>query len=361
MTGRRELAQLCLCTALAVLGLFFAMNSSGVIHRSGDSSWYLAVARDPFVFQEAPYSFRVLTPLIVGAFPFLAPEKAFAVVSVVSLIVTGVLLHVFLRRMLGSSSAANWGLCLFLLCGTTLQTLYFPVLVDPLAYCFVQAGFILGALGRWRLAAVTLAVGVIAKEHVIFAVPALMVFSRTTEKPALLWSTALLAILPAAFYGFLHYTPFVFGSVPRSYGYFSVENIRFVLAWVSQWGSLPKVAVSSLLLSFNVLWLMAVIGFVRSGAALRATAILPLCLLPTFFIATDWQRMLYFAFPSVIALAATLPLKRPIQYTILAVLGLLGIWVPFSPSSGAKHLVTGALLAVGAVATLPALPRPRAA
>jgi hypothetical protein len=133
--------------------------------------------------------------------------------------------------------------------------------------------------------------------------------------------------------------------------------VRFVLDWNSQWGSLPKVVISCLLVAFNLLWVTAALGFMRSGPEARATALLPLCFLPTLFIATDWARMLLFGFPALVLITAALPLKRLGRYVLPAASGAVSVWVQFTPPSLVKYLVTGALLLLAAAAVVASLAR----
>ena len=134
-----------------------------------DHHMYIAMAvHGPFGFHIAPYGWRVLAPALVWAMPFSA-QLGFQLVTVWA---TGVAVWVLLRRLGFTAPIAIAGLLLYFAVGyATKWTLFDFWLTDPLAFLLATCAVLLAMSGRDVGFAVCLALGVAAKESVIFVAP----------------------------------------------------------------------------------------------------------------------------------------------------------------------------------------------
>jgi hypothetical protein len=137
-----------------------------------DHHMYIAMAaHGPFGFHIAPYGWRVLAPALVWAMPFSA-QLGFQLVSIVTVWATGVAVWVLLRRLGFTPPIAIAGLLLYFAVGyATKWTLFDFWLTDPLAFLLATCAVLLAMSGRDVGFAVCLALGVAAKESVIFVAP----------------------------------------------------------------------------------------------------------------------------------------------------------------------------------------------
>jgi len=163
-----------------------------------DHHKYLWMAtHDPFGFHVAPFCWRVATPLIVKALPF-AATTAFALATFVALWFTGVAVYFLARKSAFSRATALSGMLLFFFFGwavrANLYNIYKP---DPLAFLAMTVAMILIVDRRDLWLAALLAVGVMAKESVLFVVP--LYYTLHAKKPVdgRLAARTLLVALPA--------------------------------------------------------------------------------------------------------------------------------------------------------------------
>jgi hypothetical protein len=163
-----------------------------------DHHMYIAMAvHGPLDFHIAPYAWRILGPALVWAMPFDA-QLGFQVVTVVSVWATGVAMWVLLGRLGFRPELCFAGLLLYFSLGyATKWTLFDFWLTDPLAFLLATAAVLLALSDRDVAFAVCLALGVLAKESVIFVAPlAYTLRARRLWDPALALRT-LGAALPA--------------------------------------------------------------------------------------------------------------------------------------------------------------------
>lgn len=145
-----------------------------------DHQKYIAMAQAPFsdetLVHVAPFSWRVLTPLLVYASPFNL-VFSFFLVSMVGLTLVGYFTYLYLRALGFWHWPAITGLLLFALLPAAFRfNLWDHFLTDPLALATVVIGFYLMEKRRDRLLALVLLVGVVNKEVALFLAPVYSLF-----------------------------------------------------------------------------------------------------------------------------------------------------------------------------------------
>ena len=144
-------------------------------HANWDKPWdhqkYLAMAEQPLDLRIAPFSWRLIGPLIAGILPF-SISTSFRVIAFLALWLTAVAMFVLLRRLGHRDVLAAVGMLLFLsLWWVTGYPLYNFWLPDVLVYLSVLVLAIAVVDRRPVLFAVVLVVCVLAKEQVLIAAP----------------------------------------------------------------------------------------------------------------------------------------------------------------------------------------------
>jgi hypothetical protein len=173
---RRRLAQAAglaaVCTALLWLRTDHLTPGSAYFGLPWDHHMYIAMAvGGPLDFHIAPYAWRILGPALVWAMPFDA-QLGFQIVTVVGVWGTGMAVWVLLTRLGFRPELCVAGLVLYLSLGyATKWTVFDFWLTDPLAFLLATVAVLLALSGRDVAFAVCLALGVLAKESVIFVAP----------------------------------------------------------------------------------------------------------------------------------------------------------------------------------------------
>jgi len=157
----------------ALLGWHFLGTERVGLYRD-DTLYYARMAESITDPARLPYTFRVLTPWLVGRLP-LDQVAAFTAITIGTLWATSALLY-GLMRLLGSSRFACLGaLVLFLTSGLVVRALTTPMYVDPLTYLLTTAAAILLVLGLdWAFAA-AVTVGVLNRETALLLLPSYLV------------------------------------------------------------------------------------------------------------------------------------------------------------------------------------------
>jgi hypothetical protein len=170
--------------------------------RPWDHQKYLLMADQPFTLRAAPFSWRVLEPLVVHVSP-LDTALSFWLIAMASVTATAVAIHVLLRH-LGVDRLLAWaGTLLFCSLGwLTGYPLYNVWLPDALAGLVIVLAAIAAADRRALRFAALLAVGVLVKEQVLLAAPlwyglgtARLIDRRLAARTALLVAPAVVALL----------------------------------------------------------------------------------------------------------------------------------------------------------------------
>ena len=328
-------------TTVALVALLVGVASLFVdplfVVRPGDAPKYLQFARAPLSpasVPTAPFKFRALTSLLVWLLPT-NPVTGFAIVTLSALAATGVVLYHYLCDLGFGTRNALAGVVVFTVSPAVAYLVTNVVIVDALAYLFLVSTLWAAARNEWATFAVLLAIGVTAKEIVLFALPVYVLY-RLQARGVRGAGRALIAGAPAGamlvvlrlFYGFSNDT--LAAIVERG---IAAQFDKLALSVVY----IPYEVYSA----FGTLWLLAFLAVWRTeNEFLRAGLLVaPLAFLQPL-IARDIARVLFVVFPVVIPAA-------------LAVVGSIGRrerWAVVSLSGAAA--VAGI---VGAVVVLPAL------
>jgi hypothetical protein len=319
---------------------------------TGDGGFYVRMARDPGTFVDPPWGYRILMPWLVAALPG-STELGFAAVTVVTVSAAAALLFALVRRTLGATPAW-WSVAFFLVSGATAGALGNPYLVDPLAFLFVIAGFLLAFTRHWIWLALLLAVGVLAKETVLFVVGVALLVGLWTVPRARLWQLAAVIAAPVAVYLLLHKTPLVFS---HRWEHSYLGEVRRIIPYERRQVGLVRAPVQAVLYSFGPLWVALVAGYKHLERRWRLSTLPWLALvLSGLAVGEDWPRLLGYAFPVVIAAAVSLPLSHARRVLIAATMLLDTAVFESLPSSAAKQVALIAAFAVGAAAVVTAGP-----
>lgn len=277
---------------------------------NGDYSNYLALAIQPFgssnpLAQQAPFLWRLLTPLIVHVLP-VSPVYGFWLVTLAGLVGTVLALEWLLSGLgLLFPAVLAGGFAFVLLGPATGFLLWDDMLVDPLALCLL-ALIVAAAIhqhGKLLLSLVLL--GALAKEVTLLGTVFAVLWGWKRCREMVGWSLAALAlgmlvqtllrilILPTPPYTFLSafeistgYTSFSPLSFLELCGY---EGARLIESLLGAWG---------IMLPLAVLQLRHVPQFWRTYSTFLVLAIGAIL---QILIATDLERLVIYGFPAIIA------------------------------------------------------------
>jgi len=282
-----------------------------------DRHFYVEMARrTPGDFHIAPYQWRVLVPALAGAQPW-SLQSGFLSVTCLSLAATGPALYWLIRGADGTRPAALAVLILYYSLGWGPRFLVSDFWVpDAAAVLFTVLA--MGAVVRkqWAGAAVVLAVGVLAKESVLFVVPLAYTWHarRVLDWPAA--RTAALVAIPAMLVfiavralisvgnddpGYVASLPPEISRFPEivaSYTYPDrFEDVAIDQRWRGrEWDDANRYVVEPCGLAVVVLAVGGAIADWRR--ALRVAPFIALVYAQLLF-ATDTQRLLVLAFPAL--------------------------------------------------------------
>ena len=283
-----------------------------------DHHMYIFMAQHgPFGLHVAPYGWRVLAPAIAWTSPF-GVQWSFEVLTFVAIWVTGVVIWLVCVRLGFDTRLAVGGMLLYFALGFATKWLVFDFwLTDQLAILAAAVAVLLALRGRTVAFAVCLAVGVMAKESVIFAAPLLYTLqARRKWDPELALRTVAAALPAVGVLVTLHLGIAEMNARPypreieavirasriRHYTYVSVLH-QTVLRRYHHMGRTLTGAIGA----FGLLVpLLSIYGLVRSSRArsfgLRVLPFLVLVYVQLLF-AYNTERLLVLAAPVVIPLA----------------------------------------------------------
>jgi hypothetical protein len=300
--------------AIAVLAAAWASQSQSYqVYRYWDSDEYFLMAQQfaagETITAQAPYSYRVLVPWIVGNCCSADIQRGFLTVNLASGIAVALLLTIWQRRFVASA-----GVRLLIVTAFALQwqgplrfAFYYPAYVDPLFQMLLMAGLLMGerlidrpsrADGLAYTGVVML--GMLTREVMLVlplsAVAGGLLDRRNTRAPRVWWSVVALAAGIATFllahavvdprpgYGFID-------AVFRQLATKPVYSL--LLVWFLAFG--PMVA----LVAYDY---RAMAAFLRGRADLAAFLVLSVVL--AYIGGTDTERLIFWAMPVVYVLIA---------------------------------------------------------
>jgi hypothetical protein len=163
-----------------------------------DHHMYIFMAQHgAFSFHVAPYGWRVLAPALVWASPF-GVQTGFELLTFLAIWATGSVIWLICIRLGFRPVLAMGGLLLYFSLGYATKWLVFDFwLTDQLAILAVGVAVLLALKGRTVAFAVCLAIGVMAKESVIFVAPLLYTLQARRRWDPSLAARTLAATVPA--------------------------------------------------------------------------------------------------------------------------------------------------------------------
>jgi hypothetical protein len=310
--------------AVAILWLRTDLKTMGTA-AFADPGWdrhlYIELARRPlFDFQLAPYCWRVLTPWLAKALPF-GLQTSFQTVTAIALVAAGVAAYALVRAV--GFPRLHGALAMLLLFGMgwgpkfQLSDFWVP---DSTAFAFTVVALLLAARRRLVAVALVMALGVLAKESVLFVAPLVYTLGARIPVDRRWFLKAALAVVPAVivFVGvrvaipqdngdaaYIATMPPVISRFPELFGEYSYrerfESVAQEQRWAHrEWRDWDRYFTDP----FGVLLLgLAALGAIRKP--MLAVKLSPFLVLvyAQLLLATDTQRLLVLAFPALAWLA----------------------------------------------------------
>jgi hypothetical protein len=325
-----------LSAVVALTAIWIAAGPNSVAEISGDARYYLALWREPRQPTAPPFTYRVLTPWL-ARLSGLDAFWAFALVTIVSLAIAGVLLWAVVLRDRTPQQA--WlALGLFVVSPAAVYSLADHYLVDPLADAFLAGVLFLLQRKRMTLAAAVCVVGLLAKEPVLFAGPIVVLLALRARA----WPAVVLVLTGApALYLVLHRTNWIANGAGREFPYFTEGNLSSV---VNHQGGALRAILIALVVGFGPLAVAAALGWRSSPGVLRVWALLLIPIALAVVIAGDWIRMLAYSAVVFAPIAAQDEWSPPGAALTLAATAVSSIGVQKMPKSWLQVLAGAAIL-----------------
>lgn len=282
-----------------------------------DSAIYLKMSYQPFTFISSPYSYRILTPLLVYLLPF-EHLMGFIVVNLSATISTLVLLFYYLKKLDFTKNYRVLGVLFFFLAPSVLYLLVNITLVDSLSYFFFLLAFYAILIKSDKLYLITLLLGILNKETILFTLPLFFICKLDSGILKALKSTLLIS-LPALLIFF--YVRYSLGLV----NYLSLDEIVRISS--NLFHSLNLF--NNPFPAFGTLWIISFFSIrnIDNPFIKKSIYLIPLILLQ-LFIATDSFRALFLAFPIIIPMS--MYLNKVKNNKIILVLIILSLTILIS-------------------------------
>lgn len=269
---------------------------------------YVTMANNPYSFYSFPYGTRLLTPLIVHFMPWKV-DLDFRYFTALNFALSGALIYLLVRLFGLRPGLTLVLLPLFYFAPAARFIIETPWYVDPLSYTCLLLFFIGLLIKHPGLTVLGLTAGAFNRPESLIAAPLLFIVWWDRKKPLQSIGQAMLCILP---------------------GLFIALTIRFAWPHVSDFGMIQKLAGTTLdpnsekiadvfrqqgvkvLWDPQVyremmpyLWGAALVGaFTASGRIALACLVYIFLTACTLMVASDFYRLPFFAFPSILVLAA---------------------------------------------------------
>lgn len=258
-----------------------------------DSWYYYQMSFQPFKTTLAPYSYRILTPLMVYLLP-INHRLGFLLIDVTALGSTAILFYYYLKKLNFNQLTSIIGALIFLLMPTTLYNTYDIALVDSLSFLFFLGAFYAILIRNDYLYLIIMVLGVINKETILLTLP-LYFYCKLTDlglKNALKSSLYILMPVIVIFIGLRYYYGFE--------SFYSASTIKQVFFY-----HLNSVNIlNNPYLAFGTLWIIFAytLRCIKSNFLKKSLIVFPFVFLQ-LLIATDSFRTLFIAFPIVIPIS----------------------------------------------------------
>jgi hypothetical protein len=199
---RKEIILFLSVTLLVLIGLFLRTDrltySDPDFTKIWDHTFYIEMATNhPSNLHIAPFEYRILNPLLAKFLPFDLIIN-FTILSFTALWLTGIITYFMLRTMGFSIPLAFTGLLFFLSLGwATRYNIWDFWLSDPMGFLFIVAAIWSIFAKKDLIFLLLLAIGVSAKENVIFVAPLYYTFNAKKMLDSKVLFRSLILVAPA--------------------------------------------------------------------------------------------------------------------------------------------------------------------
>lgn len=321
-----EFLLITILSTILVISLFFLGKFlTPGIEFVGDSAVYIQMSYQPFNYILAPFSYRILTPLIVYLLP-LKHYMGFIVVNLTATIGTSILLYYYLKKLNIVRIYRIIGTLFFLFSPSVLYSLLNINLVDPLSYLFFLLAFYAILTKDDKLFLIAVVLGVFNKETILLVIPLFFIFKLDRGILKALKSTLIVSLPGLMIFVILRY---FYGLV----NYLSLDNISSITSYHLS----PNIFFNNPFPAFGTLWIISLFNLIHieSSFIKKAVYLIPLIILQ-IFIATDTFKVLFLAFPIIIPLSLylykTKDNKIILLFIILSITILISYLFMFSQS-----------------------------
>lgn len=269
-----------------------------------DSFIYYQMSLNPFIAVAAPYTYRILTPLIVYFLP-LENIFGFFIINISSLLFSGVIFYYYLKKLNFNSCHSFLGVLFFLAAPTVIYSLYDIALVDNLSFLFIALGFYFIVTEKDFLYLIILLIGILNKETILYTIPFFFIYKLEYQNLKIAAKKTMMISIPVLV---------VFLIIRYQIGltdYFSIETIKKVL-WdhayqFNLFQKLPYLSFHTFknpFLAFGTLWFIFAYGLknIENKFLKKSLYILPLIFLQ-ILISTDIYRVLFIGYPIIIPIS----------------------------------------------------------
>jgi len=383
-TGRGEFAVVAALSAVAVGAIalrvdLYTIGTAAFADPGWDRHLYLEMAsRGLGDFQIAPYCWRILVPWLARVQPWTV-QSGFLTISLVALMATGPVLYGLLRSTGASASSGAALVVLFFSLGWAVR---YPAadfwVPDATAMLFTTTTMWLIVAKRWKLAALTMAVGVLSKESVLFVAPlafswharSLVDWEALRRALAVAVPAALVLLLvrmvvsprngDAEYLGAMPPAISRFPELFHDYSYTGrLQQIGLDERWAHrQWADFDRYLFDPFGLP---MLLLALVGAAQKPERLLRLVPFLVLVYSQLLFATDTQRLLVLGVPALAILAAggadhlAQKFRLPAALFVVAFAGLFALSL-FDPNDyGSPLLIQSLLVGGGAVAVLVAV------
>jgi hypothetical protein len=289
------------CLLLVAMGILYTEPTLMFhAHPMMGDDWVYWRMSDDLSYSEPPFNARILVPAIIHLIP-INHVQAFFVVSTAALMLMLWVFYHFLRALRFTHFESLIGITLLGASPMFLYTERLYITPEAVFFLFFVTSFYAIAAKKDLLFILALAVGVFAKETMVFLIPMywFMVWraGEAFEKRHFMMATLLIGLL------YLGFKCVVLNGA----GYISWGLIRAVWNYDMGYNNLRYMTIpSATYFAMGLLWLPALASVHKPGNAfVRRSYVITPFLLFQLLIAVDVTRMMFLFFPIVVPLALT--------------------------------------------------------
>lgn len=284
------ISTIAIIACLFLIGLkFYGFTSTLTL----DSFFYFKMSYTPFESTNAPYMYRILTPLLV----FILPLKhiiSFTLINLTAITSTSVLFYYYLKKLNFKPLYSFIGVLFFILGPNILYSMYNIALVDPLSFLFFLLAFYAILCKNDKLYFIAIILGILNKETILFTVPLYFLYKLETERLIDALKSTVLILVPVLI---------LFISIRYYFGftdYLSPATVKEIILYQINSNNI----LVNPYLTFGVLWIIGLYNIknIENKFLKNTLYVLPFIFLQ-IFIATDTLRSLFLAFPIIIPLS----------------------------------------------------------